>query len=134
MKIQVTEKHILKGIPENCEKCAMALALQDALEGYNLFDVEVTTRDYNSITGEFKFRFEEHLNEEDSQYTSYTISKTDEINVNHFINEFDTFGYSSDKRESFPNAIVVHAKPFTFELGGEIEKNTVMSGVKQWVN
>ena len=109
----------------------MALALQDALEGYNLFDVEVTTRDYNSITGEFKFRFEEHLNEEDSQYTSYTISKTDEINVNHFINEFDTFGYSSDKRESFPNAIVVHAKPFTFELGGEIEKNTVMSGVKQ---
>ena len=134
MKIQVTEKHILKGIPENCEKCAMALALQDALEGYNLFDVEVTTRDYNSITGEFKFRFEEHLNEEDSQFTSYTISKTDEINVNHFINEFDTFGYSSDKRESFPNAIVVHAKPFTFELGGEIEKNTVMSGVKQWVN
>ena len=131
MKIQVTEKHILKGIPENCEKCAMALALQDALEGYNLFDVEVTTRDYNSITGEFKFRFEEHLNEEDSQFTSYTISKTDEINVNHFINEFDTFGYSSDRRESFPNAIVVHAKPFTFELGGEIEKNTVMSGVKQ---
>ena len=131
MKIQVTEKHILKGIPENCEKCAMALALQDALEGYNLFDVEVTTRDYNSITGEFKFRFEEHLNEKDSQYTSYTISKTDEINVNHFINEFDTFGYSSDKRESFPNAIVVHAKPFTFELGGEIERNTVMSGVKQ---
>ena len=134
MKIQVTEKHILKGIPENCTKCAISLALQDALEGYNLFDIEVTTRDYNSITGEFKFRFEEHLNEEDSQYTSYTISKTDEINVNHFINEFDTFGYSSDRRESFPNAIVVHAKPFTFELGGEIEKNTVMSGVKQWVN
>ena len=128
MKIQVTEKHIRKGIPENCTKCAISLALQDALEGYNLFNVEVTT---DAANGEFKFRFEEHLNEKDSQCTSYTISQTDAVNVNHFINEFDTFGYSSDKRESFPNAIVVHAKPFTFELGGEIERNTVMSGVKQ---
>ena len=128
MKIQVTEKHILKGIPENCEKCAMALALQDALEGYNLFNVEVTT---DAANGEFKFRFEEHLNEKDSQYTSYTILKTDEINVNHFINEFDTFGYSNDRRESIPCRGAEDVKPFMFELGGEIERNTVMSGVKQ---
>ena len=127
MKIQVTEKHIRNGIPDNCTKCAIALALQDALEGYNLFDVEVITND-NHNEGKFKFTFEEHLNERDSHNTQYTISKTDERNVNHFINEFDTFGYSRDKGESFPNAIVVHAKPFTFELGGEIEKNTVMSG------
>ena len=127
MKIQVTEKHIRKGIPDNCTKCAIALALQDALEGYNLFDVEVITND-NHNEGKFKFTFEEHLNERDSHHTQYTISKTDERNVNHFINEFDTFSYDKDKRESVPCDDVVHVKPFTFELGGEIEKNTVMSG------
>ena len=131
MKIQVTEKHIQKGVPEHCTKCAITLALQDALEGYNLFDVEVTIKDYNHNTGEFKFVFREHLNEKDSQCTSYTISQTDAVNVNHFINEFDTFGYSNDRRESIPCPEAVHAKPFTFELGGEIERNTVMSGVKQ---
>ena len=133
MKIQVTEKHIQKGVPEHCTKCAISLALQDALEGYNLFDVEVTIKDYNHNTGEFKFVFREHLNEKDSQYTNYTISQTDERNVNHFINEFDTFGYSSDRRESIPCDDIVHAKPFTFELGGEIESQTVMSGGLKWV-
>ena len=62
------------------------------------------------------------------QFTDYTISQTDAVNVNHFINEFDTFGYSSDRRESIPCDDIVHAKPFTFELGGEIESQTVMSG------
>ena len=127
MKIQVTEKHIRKGKPEHCNQCPIALALQDALEGYNLFNVEVTT---DAANGEFKFRFEEHLNEKDSQCTSYTISQTDAVNVNHFINEFDTFGYSNDRRESIPCPEAVHAKPFTFELGGEIERNTVISGAK----
>ena len=128
MKIQVTEKHIQKGVPEHCTKCAISLALQDALEGYNLFDVEVTIKDYNHNTGEFKFVFREHLNEKDSQYTNYTISQTDERNINHFVNEFDTFGYDMVLQESIPCDDVVHAKPFTFELGGEIESQTVMSG------
>ena len=130
MKIQVTEKHIKKGIPENCKKCAIALALRDALEGYNLFDVEVTTTD-NHNEGKFKFTFEEHLNEWESQHTQYTISHTDEVNVNNFINEFDLFGYDEEKQESIPyrnGDFGADLKPFTFELGGEIEKNTVMSG------
>ena len=130
MKIQVTEKHIRKGIPENCTKCAISLALQDALEGYNLFEIEVTT---DMADGEFKFVFREQRNpREGYQKTDYTMSQTDAVNVNHFINEFDTFGYSNDRRESFPNDIVVHAKPFTFELGGEIERQTVMSGGLKW--
>ncbi len=126
MKIQVTEKHIRKGIPENCKKCAIALALQDALEGYNLFDVEVTTDE--DVSGEFKFTFRESLSCNVYQWTDYTISQTDAVNVSHFINEFDTFGYDKEKGKSIPCSEVVHAKPFTFELGGEIERQTVMSG------
>ena len=125
MKIQVTEKHIRKGIPEDCKKCAIALALQDALEGYNLFDVEVTT---DCGSEEFKFNLRESLSCNVYQYTKYTISQTDAVNVYNFINEFDTFSYDGMKNESMPNGDVVHAKPFTFELGGEIEKNTVLSG------
>jgi len=129
MKIQVTEKHIRKGKPEHCNQCPIALALQDALEGYNLFDVEVTT---DAANGEFKFTFMEQRNPRESyEKTDYTISQTDAVNVNHFINEFDTFGYSNDRRESIPCPEAVHAKPFTFELGGEIERQTVMSGAKQ---
>ena len=130
MKIQVTENHIKRGIPDNCTKCAVALALQDALEGYNLFDIEIIT-DYensNYNKGVFKFNLREHLSVGELQFTEYTISQTDAVNVNHFINEFDTFGYDVMKKESIPCPEVVHAKPFTFELGGEIEKNTVMSG------
>ena len=130
MKIQVTEKHIRKGIPDNCEKCAIALALQDALEGYNLFDVEIIT-DYennNYNKGKFKFNLTEHLSVDEFKLTKYTISKTDEINVNNFINEFDTFYYDEEKIKWIPSVDVVHAKPFTFELGGEIERQTVLSG------
>ena len=126
MKIQVTEKHIRKGIPENCTKCAISLALKDALEGYNLFEVEVTT---DMADGEFKFVFREQRNPRESyEKTDYTISQTDAVNINHFINEFDTFSYDAYKQESIPCSEVVHAKPFTFELGGEIERQTVMSG------
>ena len=126
MKIQVTENHIKKGMPDNCTKCAISLALKDALEGYNLFEVEVTT---DIANGEFKFIFREQRNpREGYQKTDYTISQTDAVNVNHFINEFDTFDYDNKKRESIPCPEVVHVKPFTFELGGEIEKQTVMSG------
>ena len=129
MKIQVTEKHIRKGIPENCTKCAISLALQDALEGYNLFDVEVTT---DMVRGSFKFVFREQRNpREGYQKTDYTMSQTDAVNVNHFINEFDTFGFDGKRRESIPCPEAVHVKPFTFELGGEIESQTVMSGVKK---
>ena len=131
MKIQVTEKHIRKGVPEHCNQCAISLALQDALEGYNLFEVEVIT-DYNNYNnGQFKFNLKEHLSTDKFQFTDYTISQTDAVNVNHFINEFDTFGYSNDRRESISYPEAVHVKPFTFELGGEIERQTVMSGVKQ---
>ena len=52
----------------------------------------------------------------------------DEVNINHFINEFDTFYYDEKKGKWIPSVDVVHVKPFTFELGGEIEKNTVLSG------
>ena len=131
MKIQVTEKHIRKGIPENCTKCAISLALQDALEGYNLFDVEVTT---DIADGEFKFVFREQRNPPYGYHlTDYKISQIDAVNVNHFINEFDTFGYDGMKKESMPCLEVVHAKPFTFELGGEIESRTVLSGGLKWV-
>ena len=129
MKIQVTEKHILKGIPENCEKCAIALALQDALEGYNLFDVRVITDE--DVSGKFKFSFRESVSCNVYQWTDYTISQTDAVNVNRFINEFDLFGYDKGKQESIPCRGAEDVKPFTFELGGEIERNTVMSGVKQ---
>ena len=32
MKIQVTEEHIKNGQPENCEGCAIALAVRDSLK------------------------------------------------------------------------------------------------------
>ena len=135
MKIQVTEKHIRKGIPDDCTKCAVALALQDALKGYNLFNIEIITDyDNNALMGKFKFNFKEHLSIDGFQFTKitpYTISQTDEVKVNHFINEFDTFGYDKGKQESIPRYNVVDAKPFTFELGGEIERQTVLSHLQE---
>ena len=156
MKIQVTEKHIRKGIPENCKRCAIALALQDALEGYNPFDVRVVDnfemQDYDwvgsqitpyglndalpptspsKIEGGFGFAFRESLSGNVYQWTSYTMSHTDADNVNNFIKEFDLFGYDKEKQESIPCRDVVDVKPFTFELGGEIEKRTVLSENKQ---
>ena len=44
MKIQVTEKHIKEGLPDNVECCAIALALQEKLGGD--FDVRVLAEDF----------------------------------------------------------------------------------------
>ena len=106
MKIQVTENHIKKGIPDNCTKCAISLALKDALEGYNLFEVEVIT---DIADDEFRFVFREQRDTgEGYEKTDYVISQTDAVNVNHFIGEFDTFGYDEYKQESIPCLSLIH--------------------------
>ena len=139
MEIQVTEKHIKKGIPTNCKKCAIALALQDALEGYNIFDVRgmedaspSNASPPSKIEGGFGFTFGEtpsgnfdfilFHSSDVYQWASYTMSHTDADNVNNFIKEFDSFGYDKEKQESIPRGAIVYVTPFTFELSGKISR------------
>ena len=113
MKIQVTEEHIKKGIPENCESCAVALAVQEQLpNNYNV--------------GVFKGGEDDAVyfgihNKHNDLVIGNTIHKRDLDNLDTFIETFDR-NYEWD----FDNKVSVHkeeskysVEPFEFDV--EIE-------------
>lgn len=52
MKIKVTQKNIKDGEKENAEKCAIALAIKDALKkiGFKNADIEVASTNENTVS------------------------------------------------------------------------------------
>ena len=95
--IKVTQKHINEGLPENCTKCAVALAVIEQFPNY------VATVTVNSNDPDIKdFGIELH-NLDEYLKTIFSKSKT----VNNFIYDFDKYSLS-----------INHAKlkPFEFEL------------------
>ena len=92
--IKVTQKHIKEGIPENCTKCAVALAVKEQFPDYvpSIF-VSYDEDDYNHY-GIDLHNLDGYLKTKFSKYKT----------VNIFIDKFDSGFYSTE------------LKPFEFEL------------------
>ena len=80
MKIQVKEEHIKKGRPEDCERCAVALAVKDSLKADS---VSVTMDCDENI--EISAWFDKLKTPQD-----ISIMDSDQIQVNHFVEDFDS--------------------------------------------
>ena len=112
MKIQVTEDHIKRGIPENCKSCAIALALKEKLPNYN---VEVYLGGENNDV-----YFGIHNKHNDLKIENI-IHKIDVGNVTTFVETFDsTYDWDFDNRVSVHDGGKYTVKPFEFdvEIGG----------------
>ena len=113
MKIQVTEEHIKKGKPEDCGRCAVALAVQEQLP--NNYNVGVFKGGENN---DVYFGIYNKYNDLEIENT---IHKIDLDDLDTFIETFDR-NYKWD----FDNKVSVHkeeskysVEPFEFDV--EIE-------------
>ena len=104
MKIKVKEEHIKNGQPENCENCAVALAVKDNLKAdkvsvtVNGFDDSVEISAW--IDGNRKY---------------ITINDSDQLEVNDFVDIFDTH-YDWDGNQSVNVSHDYGLNPFEFEV------------------
>ena len=96
MKIQVTEKHIKEGLPDNVECCAVALALKEKLGGD--FHVKVLAEDFIITNKEVEIK-------------NHIASPEKKQEVVNFIQDFDSM-WKDGK-------VLSELKPIEFEL--EIE-------------
>ena len=97
MKIQVKEEHIKNGQPENCENCALALAVKDSLKADS---VSVTTDCDDNIEISAWFDKLGYKKQKD-----IIIMDSDRIQVNHFVEAFDSF-YDWDGNQSVYNSVL----------------------------
>ena len=95
MKIQVTEEHIKKGLPDNVKCCAVALALKEKLGGD--FDVKVLAEDFVITNKEVEI--ENHI---------VSTDKCHKQEVINFISDFDSI--------SEYQRLNGELQPFEFEL------------------
>ena len=120
LKVKVTDEHIKKGMPDSCDKCAIALAVQSAIDNDGApwqcnveFTNATTTAKINLATWKGKTW-------EDEVAKSCFVVDNKEDNqekINQFVNEFDSnFSWDSNAEESTPYKPIVHCKPFDFEL------------------
>ena len=97
MKIQVTEEHIKKGLPDNVECCAVALALKENL-GTD-FHVKVLAEDFIITNKENELEIENHIVSSDKCHKQEVIT---------FIQDFDSI--------SEYQRLNGELQPFEFEL------------------
>ena len=97
MKIQVTEEHIKKGLPDNVECCAVALALQENL-GTD-FHVKVLSEDFVITNKENELEIENNI---------VSTDKCHKQEVINFISDFDSI--------SEYQRLNGELQPFEFEL------------------
>ena len=95
MKIQVTEEHIKKGLPDNVKCCAVALALKEKLGSD--FDVKVLSEDFVITNKEVEI--ENHI---------VSTDKCHKQEVINFISDFDSI--------SEYQRLNGELQPFEFEL------------------
>lgn len=98
--IQVKEEHIKNGQPENCENCALALAVKDSLKADS---VSVTTDCDENIEISAWFDKLGYRKQKD-----IIIVDSDQIQVNHFVEAFDSFGAVGHDKKGL--------KPFEFDI------------------
>ena len=107
MKIQVKEEHIKNGQPENCENCAVALAVKDSLKADS---VSVTTDCDDNIEISAWFNKLGYKKQKD-----IIIMDSDRIQVNHFVEAFDSF-YDWDGNQAVNLLKENSVKPFEFDI------------------
>ena len=105
MKIKVKEEHIKNGQPENCENCAIALAVRDSL---NCSDVSVTVNSYDDSV-----EISAWIN---GVRNNIGISNDDQEEVNSFVEDFDSY-YDWNGNQSINTSELDKAVyPFEFEV------------------
>ena len=105
MKIKVKEEHIKNGQPENCENCAVALAVRDSL---NCSDVSVTVNNYDDSV-----EISAWIN---GVRNNIGIIDSDQIEVNSFVEDFDSY-YDWNGNQSINTSELDKAVyPFEFEV------------------
>ena len=126
LKVKVTDEHIKKGMPDSCDKCAIALAVQSAIDNTGApwqCNVELTHRT-TTFTKSPKARiniaaWSGKIWEDEVAKSCFVVDdeKGNKEKINQFVSEFDSiFYWDSNTEESTPNKPVVHCKPFDFEL------------------
>ena len=88
IKIQVKEKHIKDGIPENCTYCAVALAVNDKLT--KMFKLDFEPRIVESGNVHYALRLAD--NKPSAYQTKFDtqISMEDQETLNDFVYDYDT--------------------------------------------
>ena len=88
IKIQVKEKHIKDGIPENCTYCAVALAIDEKLR--SMFKLDFEPRIVERGNTNYALRLAD--NKPSSYQTEFNtqISMEDQETVNDFVYDFDS--------------------------------------------
>ena len=119
MKIKVEDGHIMYGEPENCQHCAIALAVKDSL---NAETVSVNVNNYNS---------ELDIEDGDVNISAWfdgvkhkiKICHDDQYEVNDFVNDFDRY-YEWDgcKSKLSRESKMYNQKVYPFEFDVEINE------------
>ena len=118
LKVKVTDEHIKRGGPDSCDKCAIALAVQNAINSDGApwkcnveFDSRITTARINLKTWSSRTWDDEVVKD------CFVVGKDDKEKINQFVNEFDSnfiWDYNTEECSSYKP--IVHCKPFDFEL------------------
>ena len=87
IKIQVKEKHIKDGIPENCTYCAVALAIDETLR--NMFKLDFEPRIVERGNTNYALRLADNKPIRYQTQFNTQISMDDQETVNDFVYDFD---------------------------------------------
>jgi len=87
IKIQVKEKHIQEGIPDNCTYCAVALAVNDKLT--EMFKLDFEPRIVERGNTDYALRLADNKPIRYQTQFNTQISMEDQETVNDFVYDFD---------------------------------------------
>ena len=87
IKIQVKEKHIKDGIPNNCTYCAVALAIDETLR--NMFKLDFEPRIVERGNTDYALRLADNKPNPYQTEFNTQISMEDQETVNDFVYDFD---------------------------------------------
>ena len=87
IKIQVKEKHIKDGIPENCTYCAVAIAIDEKLR--NMFKLDFEPRIVERGNTNYALRLADNKPTPYQTEFNTQISMEDQETVNDFVYDFD---------------------------------------------
>ena len=87
IRIQVKEKHIKDGIPENCTYCAVAIAIDEKLR--NMFKLDFEPRIVERGNTNYALRLADNKPSPYQTEFNTQISMEDQETVNDFVYDFD---------------------------------------------
>ena len=114
IKIQVKEKHIKDGIPENCTYCAVALAVNDKLT--EMFKLDFEPRIVERGNTNYALRLADNKPTPYQTEFNTQISMEDQETVNDFVYDFD------QNRDVDPFEFNIEINNFQIERMRKLEK------------